>query len=246
MTVHTTLGGGLYGHLGLVLTDTQYELIPNTVPYVRQQHPGTLNIANNAAQYQIAMAREQHHENLRLFREIQAVERALIQQIVRAIDPKYLRALRNSATQQINKTIPEIFTHLFETYGDITTEDLASFRKRLEDLRFTANEPVDTIFTEVENYKELCEIADSPITDKQTIDYGYMLIMKTLKYKSTLKSWNALEAAQKTWNNFKDTFRDAQKAMRKTGELSTPDNLNHTDLLNVVSEGVKQTITVRR
>ena len=142
MTVHTTLGGGLYGHLGLVLTDTQYELIPNTVPYVRQQHPGALNIANNATQYQIAIAREQHHENLRLFREIQAVERALIQQIVGAIDPKYLRALRNSATQQINKTIPEIFTHLFETYGDITTEDLASFRKRLEDLRFTANKPV--------------------------------------------------------------------------------------------------------
>ena len=47
----------------------------------------------------------------------------------------------------------------------------------------------------------------------------------------------------KKWNNFKDTFRDAQKAMRKTGERSTPDNLNHTDLLNVVSEGVKQAIT---
>ena len=31
--------------------------------------------------------------------------------------------------------------------------------------------------------------------------------------------------------------------MRKTGELSTPEGLNHTDPFNVVSEGVKQDIT---
>lgn len=67
-----------------------------------------------------------------------------------------------------------------------------------------------------------------------------MLIMKTLKYKATLKSWNALPAAQKDWGTFETTFRNAQKVMRKTGELTTPDGVNYTDLLNVISEGVKQ------
>ena len=147
---------------------------------------------------QITILLEQHQENLRLFREVIAVERGLIQQIVTAIGPKYLRALRNSITNKITRTILEIFTHLFDTYGDISTEDLTTFLTRLEGLRYPANKPVDTIFTEVENYKELCEIADSQITDKQTIDYGYMLIMKTLKYKSTLKAWNAMQADQRT------------------------------------------------
>ena len=64
----------------------------------------------------------------------------------------------------------------------------------------------------------MCEIADSPITEKQTIDYGYMLIMKTLKYKSRLKAWNALPTKRKYWGHFKTMFREAQKAMRKAGD----------------------------
>ena len=86
----------------------------------------------------------------------------------------------------------------------------------------------------------MCEIAESPITEKQTVDYGYMLIMKTLKYKSTLKAWNALSTENKDWARFKTMFREAQKAMRKTGELHNNVGINHTELLNVVSEGVKQ------
>ena len=240
MTARTTLGGGAYGHLGLVLTPAQYEQVPNSTPYHKPEHPGALDIPNSATQYQSAALRDQHQEEICLFREDTSVELALIQQIVAAIEPKYLRALRDSMTYQFSKTIPEIFTYLFDTYGDITTEDLTTFRTRLELLRYPANEPVDTIFTEVENYQELCEIADSPITEKQTIDYGYMLIMKTSKYNSTLKARNALPTEQKDWDLFKTTFREAQKAMRKTGELNTPDGINHTELLNVVSEGVKQ------
>ena len=57
-----------------------------------------------------------------------------------------------------------MFTHLFDTYGDITTEDLTTFRARLEGLRFPTNKPVDTIVAEVENYEKLCGIAESPLT----------------------------------------------------------------------------------
>lgn len=102
-------------------------------------HPGPLEIPNTATEYQIATQQDQHQEELRLFREVTSVERVLIQQIVASIDKKYLRALRNATTNKIAKTIPEIFTHLFDTYGDITTEDLSTFRTRLKGLRFPAN-----------------------------------------------------------------------------------------------------------
>ena len=146
MTVHTTLGGGAYGHLGLVLTEVQYAQVHNTQEYIRPQHLGALNIPNTATQYQIAILLEQHQENFRLFREVIAVERALIQKIVAAIDPKCSGALRNSITNKITRMIPEIFTHIFDTYGDITTEDLTTFRTRLEGLRYPANEQLDIIF----------------------------------------------------------------------------------------------------
>ena len=44
-----------------------------------------------------------------MFQEFLGVERALIQQIVAAIEPKFLKALRNSVTKKILQSIPDIF-----------------------------------------------------------------------------------------------------------------------------------------
>ena len=157
-----------------------------------------------------------------------------------AVEPKYLKALRNSITDQITATIPQIFKHLFNYFGDVNEKDLLVMRNRLESLRFDPNEPIDSIFTEIENYAEICALADSPLTDKQQIDFGYILILKMLKYKSSLRKWNELPAPQKTYDNMKTVFRKAQRAMRKTGELTIQEGINHTELVNLVSEGVFQ------
>ena len=42
ITVHTNLGGGHQGHLGLVCTPVTYATIPNTQLYVRLPAPGAL------------------------------------------------------------------------------------------------------------------------------------------------------------------------------------------------------------
>ena len=110
----------------------------------------------------------------------------------------------------------------------------------LEGLRFEPNEPIDTIFTEIDNYAEICALTNSPLSNKQQIDFGYILILKMLKYKSALRKWNELPAADKTYDNMKTVFRKAQRAIRKTGEITVQEGLNHTELVNFVSEGVFQ------
>eukprot|EP00957_Ditylum_brightwellii_P175131 13333925-Ditylum_brightwellii.AAC.1 len=96
MFVLTTLGGGACGHLGLILGTVQYANIPGTALYAKPPHPGPLNMA------------------LQLFREVVLVENASEQQTVAAIDPKYLKAVCSSITQQINNSINDIFTYLFD------------------------------------------------------------------------------------------------------------------------------------
>ena len=87
MSVHTTLGTGNHSHLGLILSPEEYARILNTAAYERPDRPGALDIPNNAIQYQIMTLKETHHANLRLFNEVNAVERNLLQQIVAAIEP---------------------------------------------------------------------------------------------------------------------------------------------------------------
>ena len=46
LSVHYNLGGSTHGHLGLLMTDTQYALISNAA-YVHPIHPGIIHIPNN-------------------------------------------------------------------------------------------------------------------------------------------------------------------------------------------------------
>ena len=63
---------------------------------------------------------------------MKAVEGALVQQIVSAIKPKFLQALKNPVTKQITCIIPQIFTYLFDTYGDVTPVELNELKKKVE------------------------------------------------------------------------------------------------------------------
>ena len=76
--MHTDLGGGQDGHLGLVCTPQVYqELVPNGDPYYRPDNPGRLNLELGMTQYEIAQARDEHAEETRVFQEVIGVERAI-------------------------------------------------------------------------------------------------------------------------------------------------------------------------
>eukprot|EP00957_Ditylum_brightwellii_P032075 2432086-Ditylum_brightwellii.AAC.1 len=59
-----------------------------------------------------------------MFNECNTVKKILIQQIVDAIDSKYLTAIRDPVTHQITLTIHDTIDHLFDNYGDVTAEEL--------------------------------------------------------------------------------------------------------------------------
>ena len=102
-------------------------------------------------QYQVAQEREIHTENTCLFREILAVERTIIQQIVGALDAKYLKALRDPVTNKITRTIPEILKHLFNAYGHITPSELYKLKQKVETIQFSPTEPGNTLITKIDD-----------------------------------------------------------------------------------------------
>ena len=112
-SVTSDLGGGAYGHLGLVLTNVEYQVVSPTA-YNRPNHPGPLIIPIGTAQHEATRLREEHKTSIRLFRETIDVEKALIKQLVAAIEPKYLKSLRNDHTNAIDVSISAVLTHLFE------------------------------------------------------------------------------------------------------------------------------------
>ena len=92
----------------------------------------------------------------------------------------------------------------------------------------------------------MCKIARAELSERQKCNYDYIHMLKLLKYKSTLKEWNKKPHANQIWANFKILFRKAYKAMCKTGELRQRDGLNNSELMNVVSEGVREAMKETR
>ena len=84
-SVYSNIGGGTHGHLFLVITPAQFNLLSNAA-FVIPLHPGplTIPISTNAAIS--VVIKDQYNEQLRLFREINRVEKELIYQIVFAIN----------------------------------------------------------------------------------------------------------------------------------------------------------------
>ena len=133
---------------------------------------------DDLTQYQIAQAKEEHSEATRFFREVNGVERTIIQHIVSAIEPKYIRALRQLGTSKLNTSILELFEHLFGTYGDATPSDLKELTTRVESLQFLPSEPVDTVFSKMNNLAAINEITNTLFSATQKLIMAYILFQK--------------------------------------------------------------------
>ena len=87
-SVPQTLGGGQHGHLGLVLTTDEYETVAHGTPCIKPTLP-SLNTERGDTQFQLAQKRHEYETKMLTYRELVAVDRILIQQIVNAMDVKF-------------------------------------------------------------------------------------------------------------------------------------------------------------
>ena len=106
-------------------------------------------------------------------------------------------------------------------------------------MQFSPKEPVDTLITEIENLADIADLAGSPISDRQCVDIRYLILQRCKPFKNSLCDWNAWPTADCTYINFKTHFRDTQIALRKTGEITVEEGLNHAAVMGIVTEGVQ-------
>lgn len=242
-SVTTTLGGGKYGHLGLVMSDTLYATLPNAVPYVRPAYPGPFRVSNaNATEAEVTQEKSDYDESMRLWREVEAVERALVQQIVAAVEPKYLKALRNQITTKIMRDVKGILSYLFDNYGKVPPAVLKDMKRKVEDYDLDPNDPVDLLFVEIDELADVYTLQKNPMTDTQLVEIAYVVIEKAKSFKKDLRDWNRKSQTDQTWSNFKIHFRDAQQELRRSGDLTIKEAMGREEMINVVTESINSVI----
>ena len=238
-SVHSTLGGGAHGYLGLILSPIQYGLV-SAHAFVRPAFPAPLVIPPLATIHMTATLQQQHRDDVRIFRECQAVEAALRQQLVQAVDRVYLEVLRDPHTNAINRPLRGIIQHLMDGYGNVTAQQLADETDKVQTFTFDPVQPIDTIFAMIETLQLLAEHGKAPFTPFQIINFAYNIVNKTRKFKQEIKMWNRRPAIQKTWLNFKMQFRQAQKELRETDDLRLDEQFQHANLVQDIVSGLSE------
>jgi hypothetical protein len=77
-----------------------------------------------------------HHEQLRLFLKVLGVEKALIQQIVKALDAPYLIAIHDRNSNSLTGTVHQILDHLHQVYGRVSPQMLENREQELKDMTY--------------------------------------------------------------------------------------------------------------
>lgn len=159
--------------------------------YARPIHPGPLVLPNGVGITTLhrEIARDDHIEAVRLFREVVDVENALIKQLVKAVQDVYIKPFRNQYSNSINVPLSSILTTLFTTYGKVQDDTLQEVTKKLRERVFDLSEPLDVLFNEVEDLKALSIAADNEYTERQLVNIGIQLIENTNDFKRGLENW---------------------------------------------------------
>ena len=244
--VTCTLGGGQLGYLGLILSPEAYAQIPNSQTFIRPTHTGPFRLVVDSTNPTAKRTRSQtatterksdksnitfthagitqqkvsYEESLHLYLECQAVEQALRVQLIEAIDSIYLDVLRNSDTNVIHEPLPNIMEHLMKNYGQVTLEDMHDKEQELISMHYDPNTPVDSVFSAVDKFCDLCILTDQPKMDSQLTNIAYIIFNKPRFFMEALKTWNREDNSVKTYAAFKLHIRKEYNELRKVEALT--------------------------
>ena len=132
-SVPTKLGGGQLGYLALGIRTTAFDALLNSRDFVRPVHPGDFAVAISGdlhgegvafTNQDIAQQKARHDELIRQYDECQSVEQITRSMITQAVDDEFLDELRNSDTDTIHESIPDIIEYLQTNFGKISEHEL--------------------------------------------------------------------------------------------------------------------------
>jgi hypothetical protein len=219
-SVQSNLGDGRLGHLALTVSDAIYNTL-SAIPFVAPPNPGAQPvIAADATGPAAATIRHTFTEATALFQKYVAVDMALKQILLGAIDEMFVRALQTQYVGYLNVSTRDLLDHLYSTYARISTADLLANDGKFK-TSYDANLPIETLFDQIESAMDYAAAGNTPYTPAQIVATAFQVIFSTGMFHDDCKIWNRKADADKTWTTFKIFFARAHREFRDTKTTTT-------------------------
>ena len=111
--------------------------------------------------------------------------------------------------------------HLRNTYGKTSPAQLINYEAEVTNMAYDPPTPVDLVFGKIDDLVMYGEFANCPYTATLAITKGYHILNNCGNiHNDYIRSWNRIQPNQKTWNRFKNHFRQAYNKLEATNALS--------------------------
>jgi len=215
--IHSTGGGGLNGHLALVMDDAAYALRAGQA-FNAPAHPGEpAAIIGGMTSAQIEEGKRVHKLAIEAFLTYNQVKDAIKAQLLAALDPIYINVLADVMFGFADVTPQAIMAHVLTTYGTLTADDLEANRKRLEE-PYNPDDPIEVLWTKT---LAIQQISPATITDATVMTLTLNVLEKTGVFQDSVKMWRMKEEVDKTLPNFHAFFNKEDIERRRRLSAST-------------------------
>jgi hypothetical protein len=217
--VHSNLGNGLLGYLGVTVTPAIYNTL-SAQPFVTPPNPGTSPVfPDDATGPQIANLRVIFQEEFYAFKKYMDVCNAISALIIAVIDPMYLATLRLPYVGIGTRTPLQILAHLYTNYAKITPADLDANDRAMKQ-PCDVNQPIEMLYQQIEDAIEFAAAGQTPYSPEQVLSIAYQLVFRTGIFADDCKIWKRQAAEYKTWPQFKLDFAVAYQEYSDGLEIS--------------------------
>ena len=230
--IPTMLGGGNYGHVGVIMDPTDYTTMTGGTAFVNPVNPGIYpaGLAVNAAAGTRARAEAEHKELINQFETFEGVRLGTKDLILEAVDNEFLSEIEHDTLGYLNVTPRQMIGHLLSRGGALDfadTRDLLAER----DGEWNVTENPQLYFNRVE--KAIKGLTRNGITldPNKRRDIALFHLKATGEFDPAIRKWEAKPAAQKTWANIK-TFILAEYAKENKQNKLTAKNFK----ANIIEE----------
>ena len=175
-SIVTTLGGGAHVHLALTISPAMYPTLSNTA-FTIPTLPAAVNTVGQTGP-QIAALNRVYDKEKAEFHSYVNLQNALKKQLIAAIEPLYLQALRAPYVGFANVTVYDMLRHLYDTYANISADNLDENDKRLK-APWDPNAPFESFIKQVQDAITLSDHAGVPYTNKKVINIAYQTLEQT-------------------------------------------------------------------
>ena len=164
-SVNSMRGGGISGHLALVLSAADY-LTKTGHPFVAPVHPGPNPIHAAGTSGPVITATDRNHDAA--FKEFvlyQQVATELKSQVMAAVDEQYYSELEDGMDGFAGISVLDFLTHLWTVYGKVKQSDSLTNLKKLE-RDFDPSDPLEILWSRIKDIQQFAIAAKLQFTTK--------------------------------------------------------------------------------